>query len=180
MPYNMTNPLLLRKEEPQLFVIIAVGANLRATDGATALQSCERAVLAVASLPGVTGAVRSRWFSSAPVPPSGQPHYVNGAMRAAWACSPEALLSALQAIEAAAGRMRGVRNAARTLDLDIIDAGGLVQGDPALILPHPRAHLRGFVLRPLRDVAPAWRHPVSGLSVENLLAALPPEDTRPL
>jgi 2-amino-4-hydroxy-6-hydroxymethyldihydropteridine diphosphokinase len=56
--------------------------------------------------------------------------------------------------------VRGEPNAARTLDLDIIDMGGLVRAQPDPILPHPRAHLRGFVLYPLRDVAPGWVHPV--------------------
>ena len=130
----------------------------------------------MAELDGISRVVRSRWFSSAPVPPSSQPRYVNGVLRAACTLSPESLLAALQDIERAAGRRRSVPDAARTLDLDIIDAGGLVRADPVLTLPHPRAHLRGFVLYPLRDVAPAWRHPVSGLGVDALLAALPPED----
>ena len=130
----------------------------------------------MAELDGISRVVRSRWFSSAPVPPSSQPRYVNGVLRAACALPPESLLAALQDIERAAGRRRSVPDAARTLDLDIIDAGGLVRADPVLTLPHPRAHLRGFVLYPLRDVAPAWRHPVSGLGVDALLAALPPED----
>ncbi len=128
-------------------------------------------------LDGVSRVVRSRWFSSAPVPPSAQPHYVNGVLRAACTLTPEALLAALQGIEREAGRERSVRDAARTLDLDIIDAGGLVREDAGLTLPHPRAHLRGFVLYPLRDVAPAWVHPASGVGVQALLAALPPNDT---
>ena len=151
-------------------MIIAVGANLPGADGTTPLQACEGAARAVAALPGVTGLVRSRWYASAPVPPSGQPDYINGAFAAVWAGTPEALLTALQAIEQAAGRQRSVPNAARTLDLDIIDAGGLVQDSARLILPHPRAHLRAFVLAPLRDVAPSWRHPVTGTGVSVLLA----------
>ena len=153
-------------------MIIALGANLPAADGASPLQGCERAVRAVAEIPGITAVVRSRWFSSAPVPPSGQPRYVNGVLRADCALGPEALLAALQAIEHAAGRERSVANAARRLDLDIIDMGGLVRAGPALTLPHPRAHLRGFVLYPLRDVDPAWRHPESGRDLRALIAAL--------
>ncbi|MCX7385000.1 MAG: 2-amino-4-hydroxy-6-hydroxymethyldihydropteridine diphosphokinase, partial [Alphaproteobacteria bacterium] len=78
------------------------------------------------------------------------------------------------AIEARAGRVRGAANAARTLDLDIIDIAGLRRDTPAPILPHPRAHERGFVLRPLADVAPGWVHPRLGRTVEDLLATLPP------
>ena len=134
----------------------------------------------MAALDGVSGVVRSRWFSSAPVPPSGQPRYVNAALRVTTALAPEVLLAALQGIERKAGRERSVPDAARTLDLDIIDFGGLVQADADLVLPHPRAHLRAFVLYPLRDVAPDWVHPLSGLGVADLLAKLAPQDTLPL
>ena len=93
---------------------------------------------------------------------------------------PRTLLDALQAIERRAGRLRGALNAARTLDLDIIDMGGLVRTESDPILPHPRAHLRAFVLLPLRDVAPGWRHPLLGETVESLIARLPPQDIRPV
>ena len=87
--------------------------------------------------------------------------------------SPPPLLAALQALEARAGRRRSVANAARTLDLDIIAMGTLVREAPDPILPHPRAHARRFVLLPLADVAPGWVHPVLGMTVEALIAALP-------
>ena len=66
-------------------------------------------------------------------------------------------------------------NAARTLDLDIIAIGGMVRTAPDPILPHPRAHLRAFVLLPLMDVAPTWVHPLFGKTAEELLADLPPQ-----
>ncbi len=157
-------------------MIIGIGANLPAPDGASPLQACTRAARAVAALDGVSRVVRSRWYSSAPVPPSAQPRYVNGVLRLACTLAPDALLAALQGIERAAGRQRSVPDAARTLDLDIIDAGGLLREGAGLTLPHPRAHLRSFVLYPLRDVAPLWRHPASGLTVHTLLATLPPDD----
>ncbi len=93
---------------------------------------------------------------------------------------PAGLLSALQGIEAAAGRERGVPNAARVLDLDIVDMNGLVRNAPDPVLPHPRAHLRAFVLLPLRDVAPGWVHPVLGTPIDTLIAALPAQDIAPL
>ncbi len=93
---------------------------------------------------------------------------------------PEVLLAQLQAIEHAAGRARSLPNAPRTLDLDIIDMHGRVRRAPDPILPHPRAHLRAFVLLPLRDIAPGWRHPVLGAGVQSLIDGLPPQDIRPL
>jgi 2-amino-4-hydroxy-6-hydroxymethyldihydropteridine diphosphokinase len=160
--------------------LISVGANLFGPDGASPRMACERALLRLAALPGLTLAARSRWFSTAPVPPSGQPRYINGVVRLEGQAAPADLMQALQAIEAAAGRRRGAPDAARTLDLDIIDMAGLVRDEPDPILPHPRAHLRLFVLLPLRDVAPLWVHPRLGRSVGELIAALPGQDVRPL
>ena len=109
-------------------------------------------------------------FRSAPVPVSSQPDYVNGVVRMAGRAEPEALLAALHRIEAEAGRARGAVNAARTLDLDLLAIDGMIVDTPALTLPHPRMHLRAFVLAPLVDVAPGWLHPGLGQSAAALLA----------
>jgi 2-amino-4-hydroxy-6-hydroxymethyldihydropteridine diphosphokinase len=103
---------------------------------------------------------------------------VNGIARLEGDIAPAVLLGRLQAIETEAGRRRGARNAARTLDLDIIALGDLVRAAPDPILPHPRAHLRLFVLVPLAEVAPGWVHPVLHSPVEALIAGLPPAPMR--
>jgi 2-amino-4-hydroxy-6-hydroxymethyldihydropteridine diphosphokinase len=135
-------------------------------------------------LPGMHLRGRSRWFLSAPVPPSGQPPYVNGVasllVDPGVMLDPVKLLENLMAVETACGRVRSVANAARTLDLDIIAIGDLVRDEKDPILPHPRAHLRAFVLAPLADVAPDWLHPVLGRTATALLADLLPQDIRPL
>jgi 2-amino-4-hydroxy-6-hydroxymethyldihydropteridine diphosphokinase len=137
---------------------------------------CERAVSALANLPDLRVDVRSRWFSTAPVPASQQPRYINGVVRLRGSTTPEALLAALQRIEHQAGRIRTVPNASRILDLDIIDMAGLIRTTNDPILPHPRAHERGFVLLPLRDVAPGWIHPTLGLPIQTLIDNLAPYD----
>jgi len=120
----------------------------------------------------------SRYFASAPVPASDQPWYVNAAAALETALPAPALLARLHDIEALFGRQRGEVNAARILDLDLLAYGGEVTAEgAALRLPHPRLQERAFVLLPLLDIAPEWRHPVSGKSVREMAAALP-EDQR--
>ncbi len=162
-------------------ILIAIGANLPGPGGVAPRVTCRMAVEAMRDLPGLRLHALSRWYETDPVPPSGQPPYVNGVARLEGdAPDPAALLARLQAIEARCGRQRGAANAARTLDLDIIAMGALLRDAPDPVLPHPRAHLRGFVLRPLADVAPDWIHPRLHLGVAALLAALPPEGVRTL
>ena len=161
--------------------LIGVGANLPGPDGQSALDTCRRAV-GLLDFPGCRLAGLSRWYASAPVPASDQPLYVNGVAllvsERRQGIDPIALLERLMGVETACGRRRGVANAARTLDLDIVGMGGLVRDAPDPIVPHPRAHLRAFVLAPLADVAPDWVHPVLGRTAAALLADLPLQDVR--
>jgi 2-amino-4-hydroxy-6-hydroxymethyldihydropteridine diphosphokinase len=170
--------------EPGCIVLIGVGANLPGPEGKQPLETCQRAVGMLESLPGMRFGGLSRWFLSAPIPPSGQPPYVNGVVSLlvdrGVMLDPVKLLENVMAVETACGRVRSVPNAARTLDLDIIAIGDLVRDEKDLVLPHPRAHLRAFVLAPLADVAPDWIHPVLGRTAAALLADLPPQDIKPL
>jgi len=92
---------------------------------------------------------------------------------------PQTLLTALQTIEMQIGRSsRHPRNASREIDLDILYAGDLVLSGDAITLPHPRMHTRRFVLAPLADLAPDLRHPVTRLTVREMLAEAPPQKIR--
>ncbi len=160
-------------------ILVGLGANLPGPGGSPR-ATLEMALTALAAR-GLRVAARSRYYESAPVPPSGQPWYVNAVARLESALPPAEVLAALLAVEAELGRVRTVPNAARVVDLDLLAHGGRIERRAGLVLPHPRLHERAFVLLPLAEVAPAWRHPVSGLSVSEMIAALPPgQVARPL
>ena len=170
-------------------ILVSIGANLPGPDGASPLETCRRAAVALDALPGLRLRGLSRWFATAPVLPARTPAGTQPCLcerrgppdrRPAARWTPPLLLQRLMALEAAAGRLRSAPNAPRVLDLDIVAIGDLVRAAPDPVLPHPRAHQRAFVLVPLAEVAPGWIHPVLGRSVEALIAALPAQDVRPL
>ena len=154
-------------------ILVGIGSNL-AAPGYRSPQ--DTAMAAVAQLPAIGAAIvaRSPWYLSEPVPMSDQPWFVNGVAEVATEMPPEELLARLLALEARFGRERGARDAARTLDLDLLDYDGRECFTPDLVLPHPRLHERRFVLAPLCDIVPDWRHPRLGLTATELLASLPP------
>jgi 2-amino-4-hydroxy-6-hydroxymethyldihydropteridine diphosphokinase len=154
-------------------ILIGIGSNLPAPPFATPQGTVSAAVAQLPEL-GITVARRSRWYLSQPMPPSDQPWYVNGAAVVESALAPAELLASLLALEARFGRRRGERNAARTLDLDLLDYDGRQCDSERLTLPHPRLHERRFVLAPLAEIAADWRHTRLAISARELLARLPP------
>jgi len=154
-------------------ILIGIGSNLAAPRFGSPQDTVNAAI---AQLPAIGVAVvrRSRWYLTEPVPPSDQPWYVNGVAAVETGLAPAALLTALLALEVRFGRRRGARNAARTLDLDLLDYDGRQCDKERLTLPHPRLHERRFVLAPLAEIAPDWRHPVLATTACELLRRLPP------
>jgi 2-amino-4-hydroxy-6-hydroxymethyldihydropteridine diphosphokinase len=127
------------------------------------------AVAALRAIPEVADVVVSPVYETDPVGPGEQGPYLNAVARFETTLDPSALLERLQQIERAAGRERGPeRNAPRSLDLDLLFLGERCIDSPRLELPHPRLHERPFVLEPLCDLAPDWRHPRLGETIEAL------------
>lgn len=153
-------------------ILIGIGSNLAAPPALTPRETAEQALPTLAA-PHLQPLLCSSWYESAPVPASDQPWFVNSVALIASDLEPELLLKLMLDVESRFGRVRQERNAARTLDLDLLDYDGLIIETPSLTLPHPRMHERRFVLEPLLEIAPNWRHPVLGLGAADLLARLP-------
>lgn len=144
-------------------VLLGLGANLgdpaRQLAAAVALLRERVELTAVSSL-----------YRSEPVGYRDQPEFLNLVCAARTHLDPRGVLDLLHRVEDALGRARTFRNAPRTIDIDLLDHAGARMETEELILPHPRLHQRAFVLRPLAEVAPGWRHPVLGATAAELLA----------
>ena len=154
-------------------VYIGLGANLPSPEHGTPRETLEAATRALEAR-GLAIVARSAFYESEPVPVSDQPWYLNAVIEVATDRDPSGTLALLHSVENAFGRVRAVRNEPRVLDLDLLDHRGIVRNGPeSPLLPHPRLMDRAFVLMPLSDIAPHWRHPVSGRSIAELLESLP-------
>ena len=145
-------------------IYLGLGSNLG--DRATNL---EQAIAALAAA-GVDVVRRSSLYSTEPVGAGPQHWFLNCVVEASTDLMPRQLLRATQQVERALGRRRGLRNAPRTIDIDILFCGTNVVNMPGLEIPHPRIAERRFVLVPLREIAPGLRHPTLRRTITELLA----------
>ena len=159
--------------------MVALGGNLAGDH--PSVEALLEAAIARLGEDGLPVLRRSGWWRSAAWPDPDGPEYRNGVALVAADAGPEDVLARLLRVEAAFDRQRGARNAPRTLDLDLIACGRRVIDTPVLTLPHPRAHERLFVMGPLAEIAPGWRHPVLGRTAAELArAASVGRDARPV
>jgi len=153
-------------------ILLAFGANLPSKFGSPertiqhALRTLERH--------GVSVVASSSTWVTEPVPVSSQPLYYNSVVIVETALSAHDLLALVKSVELSYGRKQGPRNAARVLDIDILAYNEQIIDDPFIQIPHPRMQERGFVLFPLKEVAPDWKHPIFKRSLDDLISLLPP------
>lgn len=173
--------------------LIAMGANLPSEQGD--LRDTFAVALELLAAEGTNLVAISRIYRTPAVPAGAGPDFLNATISVRAAMSPAEMLATLHRIEAALGRTRVRRWEARVIDLDLLAAGQTILPDEAtlrrwmdldaneqaslmpdqMILPHPRLHQRAFVLLPLCDIAPDWRHPVTQRNVMEMRDDLPPE-----
>ena len=155
---------------------IALGSNL-----GDRFSTLSAAVRRLRAEPGLRLIATSEFYETAPVNcPPGSGEFLNAVVAVETERSPEDLLQLLLCIERQFGRIRSEPNSPRTLDLDILLYDDRVINSPELTIPHPRMHERAFVLRPLADIAPDWRHPVTGERVSDLLRIVGEAGLKPL
>ena len=181
MVENMSVPTEIPEGDLDLdgAVIVALGCNDKGV-----WASCEEsleAALARFRAEGIDILARSSWWSSQAWPDPSDPPFLNGVVIVRTAHDPGALMSKLARMEDVFDRRRSIRNAPRTLDLDLVAYGRLSGDLDGLILPHPRAAERLFVMGPLAEIAPEWRHPtVDGDAAALAKLASVGTDARPL
>lgn len=144
-------------------VFIGMGSNLGPARG-----NFERALRSISEFSTVLAV--SSLYESDPVGLVGQPKFANAVAKTRTGLSPFGLLDRLKAVEREMGRKKTARWGPRVIDLDIVFYGDLVMESDSLVIPHPRAHERRFVLEPLLEIEPAARHPGTGASLRDILS----------
>ena len=146
-------------------VLLGLGANLGDRAGnLRAALSCLRGAVDVTA--------RSSLYETPPMYELDQPHFLNMVVSGDTQLAPDALLTAVKRVEQALGRRPGLRYGPRPIDIDILFYGDVAWQAEDLIIPHPNIAERAFVLVPAAEIAPAWRHPASGLTVTEMLDGL--------
>ena len=150
-------------------IFLGIGSNLKSNTGNLPMNNCLEAINRLSSH-NVHTLKASSFFETQPVPDKhSQPWYINSVLVVETNLNPFQLLESLLAIELQMGRDRTFANGPRIIDLDLLAYDNKIINKERLILPHPRMHKRGFVLKPLIQIAPDWLHPVTGMHIRTMI-----------
>ena len=152
-------------------IIIGIGSNLISDRYRSRREACE-ASIKLLEKHNIQIIRQSSWYESLPIPPSSQSNFINGVIIVKTELNSFNLLKLLMKIEQKMGRRRAERFAARIIDLDLIAFDDQIIRSKNLTLPHPRLTQRAFVIKPIAEIAPEWRHPITGTQVVRMLETL--------
>ena len=151
-------------------ILVAIGSNLNSKSYGSPEQNCKIAIDMLGKYFEVSQF--SSFYKTEPIPKSEQPWFVNCIVNIKSKNSPSMVLDTLLKIESQFGRKRNRKNEARIIDLDLVAYNSLIVKSLKLILPHPRMHLRKFVIKPLCDINENWIHPISKKKASEILKEL--------
>ena len=152
-------------------IIIGIGGNMYSDDGTHPISIAEKAINYMKDFK-IKVKKQSKWYESEPLPKSDQPNFFNCIVFANTLLSELDVLMSLHEIEHKLGRRRNLVNEARVIDLDLIDYSNKILVSKEVILPHPRAHQRRFVMEPLAELDSNWVHPILKMKVNKILIKL--------
>ena len=148
--------------------IIAVGSNIKSPEGFNPIENCNKAINELYKF-NIKIIKKSSWYLSEPIPKSSQPKFYNSVFLCDSNHNPNKVLKIIDIVEQKFGRVRVFRNMSRCIDLDIISFNRTVKNSLLLTIPHPRMHLRKFVLLPLFEIDSHWLHPLLKKNVKYFL-----------
>lgn len=151
-------------------ILVAIGSNLDSKMYGSPYENCQQALKFLEESFSIKKI--SEFYKTEPIPKSKHPWFVNGVINISTRSSPLETLNILMNIEKKFLRIRNLKNAPRVIDLDLLEYDGKILNDPKLILPHPRMHLRKFVIKPICDIDKNWIHPILNLSAHKILKSL--------
>ena len=152
-------------------IIIGIGGNLYSSNGLHPIEIGQQAIKAIKAM-SINVEKQSNWYRSDPIPKSDQPKFFNSVIIAKTSLNELDVLKSLHKIEDNLGRLRKNRNEARVIDLDLIDYSSKILESENIKIPHPRAHLRRFVMEPLFEIEKNWVHPILKLNITDILSQL--------
>ena len=160
-------------------IFIGIGSNLTSKNYRSRLEAC-RSSVELLKRNMIKISIQSSWYETLPVPASTQSNFINGVISVKTKLNSSDLLNLLLEIERQMGRKRGLKNAARIIDLDLIAYNDEIIETEKLTLPHPRLPQRAFVIQPLAEIAPDWKHPVLGIHIDKLMSMVSDQEIRRL